>query len=1086
MNWWFKSCLLIVLLCTVILNFSYSNTNFAHAANANLFVSAENPLFDNSFAGPMVIEVVISDPDISDIFTSQEEPDVTLNGQNLRMVQTVDGNWYAYFVVDDMAQIADSSVVFPGFGLDFGEFCQPSSLVTGISLIDSDGFAIPRDITSASNGIELFGICNTDITSSDAFVNHVVREYKQINLQAPDVGQVDLDPDAWPFIQLYQLALDGLVEIKYNKDGNPQQINLVYLDDADGYADLSLDRYDYPNNAQVHVTITDFQLNIDPTDEDSWTFGTNMTNPIAVYQAFDENGVLDADGIGDAADIHVTLSNLNFDDNGVLLLDLDANNIGTDVLNLKDNDNQAIIDDDSGKYATSVGGSFGPGTQPVTITETQNNSGIFTNFDESKKSNIIISSDALRGTTGTIEYNDNAISILVRNYYGSVDIQVTDGQWNSGESALVTISDQDANLNSKLKESMDISDPNVPAIPSMKLGNPFTLNSLSFASLADSVLDINDVQRFSERAMIETSTDILVQDGHTLVLRLNNTFEDLFGTINDPSDTFNGFNFFNYDITSLQKNIPANLMSFDLEITDGSQSTKIVDESFVFEGLVSIDETTTLEILSMNPTSPVKFVITLYVDSPSTLPHHIVMPIVADFFSFGIINDGLSSSERINDVLLRLEPKETGTNTGIFIGSLQFNALTQANILDEKTYDGLKLINNDGTFVMQGTPLDSIQKMKITNKEELQKSKLDKFSSIEQLNKEKIQLDYNDLDQEGLVTPVADQQESIITDGIIYFDKSNYEVGQTAIVTLEDKDLNTDDTILDIYVVVSPIDNPTDPAKDTIGKQGLGEYFDTSFGSFGRIVDIAFDEQSWISGLNGDLCDKAGTPTDGLFESGFELVETNVNSGVFTGDFVIPDDYCDPNSGTTVPTNGTNMKVRFVDFSNKVGNVQIISDSANISNDGENSSSNTGNSNSENKRLAAQENNSTISHGNDNVISKDLYLEKIPAPNLKPEIKKSQEKLMLNKITIPEWVKNTTKFWIADKIDDKGFIQIIEYLVKEKIITVYNVNTSEGTTATQIPSWIKNNAKFWTESNISDEQFAIGIEWLIKNGIIKI
>jgi heme/copper-type cytochrome/quinol oxidase subunit 1 len=33
----------------------------------------------------------------------------------------------------------------------------------------------------------------------------------------------------------------------------------------------------FPTGANVHLTLTDVQLNIDPTDEDSWTWGTNST-----------------------------------------------------------------------------------------------------------------------------------------------------------------------------------------------------------------------------------------------------------------------------------------------------------------------------------------------------------------------------------------------------------------------------------------------------------------------------------------------------------------------------------------------------------------------------------------------------------------------------------------------------------------------------------------------------------------------------------------------------------------------------------------------------------------------------------------
>ena len=44
----------------------------------------------------------------------------------------------------------------------------------------------------------------------------------------------------------------------------------------------------------MHATITDLWLNIDPTDEDSWTFstvGTISTN----YQVFNENGEVAGD-----------------------------------------------------------------------------------------------------------------------------------------------------------------------------------------------------------------------------------------------------------------------------------------------------------------------------------------------------------------------------------------------------------------------------------------------------------------------------------------------------------------------------------------------------------------------------------------------------------------------------------------------------------------------------------------------------------------------------------------------------------------------------------------------------------------------
>ena len=87
---------------------------------------------------------------------------------------------------------------------------------------------------------------------------------------------------------------------------------------------------------------------------------------------------------------------------------------------------------------------------------------------------------------------------------------------------------------------------------------------------------------------------------------------------------------------------------------------------------------------------------------------------------------------------------------------------------------------------------------------------------------------------------------------------------------------------------------------------------------------------------------------------------------------------------------------------------------------------------------------------------------------------------------IPDWVKQVAEFWIEDKIDDAGFVQVIEFLVKEGIITIPYAEAPEGEAATQIPSWIKSTAEFWVTGEISDDEFAIGLEWLINNGIIRV
>ena len=87
---------------------------------------------------------------------------------------------------------------------------------------------------------------------------------------------------------------------------------------------------------------------------------------------------------------------------------------------------------------------------------------------------------------------------------------------------------------------------------------------------------------------------------------------------------------------------------------------------------------------------------------------------------------------------------------------------------------------------------------------------------------------------------------------------------------------------------------------------------------------------------------------------------------------------------------------------------------------------------------------------------------------------------------IPNWIKQVAEFWITDQIDDDGFVQVIEYLVEQEIITIPYAESPESESAVSIPSWIKTNSEFWVKGNISDDEFAMGLEWLINNGIVRV
>ena len=417
--------------------FTDSNT---YSNNQNLFVSAENSLFNNTFGGPMVIEVVIIEPNISRLDLPIGEPDVKINGKALRMAQTMDGRWSAYFADRTMATRADQTNLTKDFtdtegaGLDFGGFCSSTTTDTDIigtsgGFPETVGFAIARNMegegksnddpevleVTPTQGTAVFVDCvfigpndnPDDISKYRAEpANHVVRNAKQLNTNsgAAGIGQIGLVENTWPIIQLYDFTVGGNVEIIYNKGGDPQ-MTILRFDDLEDLAIIKFDAKKFPRNAELHLTLYDNQLNIDPTDKDSWTFDVTPSSLKTIYQMYDKSGNDDSQGNGDTEiDIFSSLTNLGYGKNGFLEITADAQNVGVDVV---ENDESSLI---VGSTPTK------PLSFPVTLVETESNSGIFVSYDPNDNSNIDIASNAKRDTSATIKYGAREYTILTGSF----------------------------------------------------------------------------------------------------------------------------------------------------------------------------------------------------------------------------------------------------------------------------------------------------------------------------------------------------------------------------------------------------------------------------------------------------------------------------------------------------------------------------------------------------------------------------------------------------------------------------------------------------------------------------------------------
>ena len=394
------------------------------SSNPNLFVSAEKSVFQNYFAGPQVIEVIVIDPAINQLDESYGEPIVTINGKRLRVAQATDGDWYGYFADMKQAQYADATQLSnSGKGLDFGQFCSASSSsATGVDFSDTEGIAVARHFSGASNGTQSLGSCTatnlggTTNLVGGTLLNHVVRQNKTLNGQSPGgrLGQISTNniafSNAWPIIQLFDFStFPTKVTVQYYKAGGVQQVELNFDQIPGKMIRAVTNRPDFPRGSQVQADLIDPQLNIDPTEEDSWTWGASASNNTLFYQAFDRNGNPDADGTAGMQNLIGNLTLLMFNHNGRLTEDPRPQ--GVAVAALQSNGIQKLFKDGNGHFRTQ---SISAQSIPVTVLELQPNVGIFASYDSGGISDSKILDNAPRGASFTAKYNDVSYSAIVK------------------------------------------------------------------------------------------------------------------------------------------------------------------------------------------------------------------------------------------------------------------------------------------------------------------------------------------------------------------------------------------------------------------------------------------------------------------------------------------------------------------------------------------------------------------------------------------------------------------------------------------------------------------------------------------------
>jgi len=411
--------------------------SFMPVASADFSVTDGTLTVSSEFIqGAAILEIVVNDPNISS--TDDDINDgatIDIGGNEFIMNQAVNGKWYVYVVDDSVSTLMDAD----GTGLEFGVHCD-----TGIGVGTSSTGGSSANVIADSSTHEIWaealatsdeatdeaGSCfdlNGMIGSLDTNAGSTVRQLLSaaVLTDAPtlsdhddagtDLGQRSHALNAsgygsWPYIVALELNSDNIIE--YGDDS----VN-VEFGNTDDEAAIGLINPNPGDLAQVHLTITDPALNIDPTAADLWLF--DLDSPLGTASTkWAKNGT------GNDALTAAELGEMGCVDNCNLVSD------ATGVLS---------------------------GFDDVVMTESSANSGFFESFDLNGSSELTTTLHAAADTKIVFEYAGETVDMIITYNDATISME-TDGDWDPVEVATITIVDPDMNRNPLSDETLSIGD----------------------------------------------------------------------------------------------------------------------------------------------------------------------------------------------------------------------------------------------------------------------------------------------------------------------------------------------------------------------------------------------------------------------------------------------------------------------------------------------------------------------------------------------------------------------------------------------------------------------------------------------------
>ena len=586
-------------------------------------------------------------------------------------------------------------------------------------------------------------------------------------------------------------------------------ITLHYEQDLDGLATVSTDRAGAPIGGQVHVTVSDFRLNLDPTGEDRWIMYANGT--AAEYV------------------------NANVEDNAFPTVPIAVADDWVGAFGGNGGEFTITADDDVVDIATTDDIQF------VILTETGSNTGVFESQNDDDSSNIVVTGD--ENDDFTIEYADSDVQVFIEDFDSTLEL-IADGTWNSGEAATVRLSNENLNTNTLTDQDMELGDDNLPIL---MFGDPITLATVEI----EPVVDENNPTELGDRLTIDEDTHVgklmkstafAADDEYTFTVTLspeqNERLKDntLNNYIHYSSDLEAATNAHTADLTAepdrtttptavengakiavhanadgifnitfaVPQAVPEGTMLTDEAVTANNGIRLAVDNAMTGDRVAGVKT-----LVSTTGAAPAEFRADVAeIDDGADLAdakaeverialEHIVthdFAIAADIFTFG---DG------VNNAIYRTLLEETDSASGVFEGTVEYQMLNQRTVDDETTHQSVDAVGDELAMILN--------------------------------------TDYTGGDAPEFTYDGDNASEDAPTNtGEVSVDASTYRVSDDVTITLVDADLNTDSGAREIYRIA----NSSGTITPTIVSIAIGD-----LGCASEIGDVSLRETASDSGV---------------------------------------------------------------------------------------------------------------------------------------------------------------------------------------------------------------------------------------------